>query len=315
MLRIVFVFWLVTGAVVLFVDSPFLLMLCGYAFAFSLFALSINILLGGLGEVPLGQSLFFGLGAYAAALLMLRAGWPFPLAALGAMVLAAVVSWIVGVLTLKLTGANFSIVSWGIAGVAGVAALNFDGLTGGPLGLFGFPPMKVGLFDLADPHVYLVCTALAAGVAMLVLEAVRRAPFGQAMTSVRESRHLAQAVGIDASGLRLQAFVFSAPFAALSGVLTLPYTNIVNPDIMSVVNTVDGLLMALLGGTASIFGPVGAALVFIIVPHLLHLDPNVRVIVFSAMVIGVLFFAPGGLKQIATRIAGRFMPGRAGRAP
>ncbi len=302
MIRIVLAFWVVGAVFAFAVDSAFLLSLAGYALASALFALSINVLLGGLGEVPLGQSLFYGLGAYAAALLMLRSGLSFTLAAALAMAVAAGVAGIIGIITLKLTGAYFSIVSWGLASASVVAALNLDTVTGGPLGLFGFGDMRLGPLDLTDPRMYFIATGLVLGVALLVLQAVRLSPFGRAMRSVRESRHLAQAVGIDAQRLRLKAFVMSAPFAALSGAMTVPYVNIVNPEILSIAHTVDGLLVVLLGGTSSLFGPVVAAIAFTVLPHLLSVDPNVKVLISSALVIALLYFAPGGLRELALRL-------------
>src|ERR1700712_5579478 len=128
--RVVSICWVAVLLFAFLVDSSFLLSLAGYAFAFALFALSIQLMLGGLGEVPLGQSLFYGAGAYAVAMFMLHAGLPFSVAIVLAMILAAALAWVVGLATLKLTGAYFAIVSWGIAGAAVVVALNLDRWTG-----------------------------------------------------------------------------------------------------------------------------------------------------------------------------------------
>src|ERR1700712_2371945 len=136
--RVVSICWVAVLLFAFLVDSSFLLSLAGYAFAFALFALSIQLMLGGLGEVPLGQSIFYGAGAYAVAMLMLRVGLPYALSTVLAMILAAALAWLIGMATLKLTGAYFAIVSWGISGAAVVVALNLDHWTGGPLGLFGF---------------------------------------------------------------------------------------------------------------------------------------------------------------------------------
>ncbi|MGY4512989.1 branched-chain amino acid ABC transporter permease [Bradyrhizobium sp. USDA 3650] len=107
--------------------DPFVVTLAGYTCAFALFALSINIILGGVGEVPLGQCLFFGVGAYGAAIGMGKLGLPFEVAVLIALVLSVVLAAIIGVITLRLTGAYFSIVSWGLTGVAMVAATKSRG--------------------------------------------------------------------------------------------------------------------------------------------------------------------------------------------
>jgi len=111
---------------------PVVVTLAGYTCAFALFALSINIILGGVGEVPLGQCLFFGIGSYGAAIGIGKLGLSFEVAVVAALVFAAVCAAIIGVITLRLTGAYFSIVSWGLTGVAMVAAANLDHITGDP---------------------------------------------------------------------------------------------------------------------------------------------------------------------------------------
>jgi branched-chain amino acid transport system permease protein len=286
-------------------SDPFVVTLAGYTCAFALFALSINIILGGVGEVPLGQCLFFGVGAYGVAIGIGKLGLPFEVAVPGALVVSVVVAAVIGMITLRLTGAYFSIVSWGLTGVAMVAATNLEEITGGPLGLFGFPPIEIGPFQLSDPQTYFAVTATVLLLAVLFLVALRRSPFGAAMESVRQNPHLARSVGVDVARVRLKAFMLSAPFAALAGALAVPYTQIVTPDVFSVANTVDGLLMVLLGGARLVVGPIIGAAVFTLIPQVMNLDPNVRILVFSSIIILIMMFAPGGLHQLGVALRGR----------
>lgn len=286
--------------------DPFVVTLAGYTCAFALFALSINIILGGVGEVPLGQCLFFGVGAYGAAIGMGKLGLPFEVSVLIALVLSVVLAAIIGVITLRLTGAYFSIVSWGLTGVAMVAATNLEEITGGPLGLFGFPPIEIGPLQLSDPQTYFAVTATILLLAILFLVALRRSPFGAAMDSVRQNPHLARSVGVDVARVRLKAFMLSAPFAALAGALAVPYSQIVTPEVFSVANTVDGLLMVLLGGAQLVVGPVIGAAMFTLIPQAMNLDPNIRILVFSSIIILIMMFAPGGLHQLGVALRDRF---------
>jgi branched-chain amino acid transport system permease protein len=285
--------------------DPFVVTLAGYTCAFALFALSINIILGGVGEVPLGQCLFFGVGAYGAAIGIGKLDLPFEVAVLISLILSVVLAAIIGVITLRLTGAYFSIVSWGLTGVAMVAATNLEEITGGPLGLFGFPPTKVGPLQLADPQSYFAVSATVLLVSVLFLVAIRRSPFGAAMDSVRQNPHLARSIGVDVARVRLKAFMLSAPFAALAGGLSVPYTQIVTPEVFSVANTVDGLLMVLLGGAQLVVGPVIGAAMFTLIPQVMNLDPNVRILVFSSIIILIMMFAPGGLHQLGVALRDR----------
>ncbi len=286
-------------------DSPFLLNLGGYTCSFAIFALSVNVMLGGIGEVPLGQCMFYGIGGYAPAILMTHAELPFELGVLAGMVAAAVLAVGIGWLTLRLTGAYFSIVSWGLSGVAMITALHLE-ITGGPLGLFGFSRLAVGPFDLGNPRVYFFVTAIILVLVLVVLAHVRSSRFGNALESIRQERHLAQSLGINVFRERLKALVLSAPIAALAGSLCVPYTQIVTPEVMSVLRTVDALLAALIGGTALLFGPVIGAVIFSILPQFLHLDANVKVLVFSLLIIVVMVAAPGGLHQLFKAALARF---------
>lgn len=296
----------------LLVTNAFFVTLAGYTCAFALFALSINIMLGGLGEVPLGQCVFFGIGAYGVGIGMVKFGLSFESAVLIAMVVSVAAAAMIGALTLKLTGAYFSIVSWGLSGVAMVAALNLTHITDGPLGIFGFPPITLGPILMTNPRNYFFVTAAALILVVLLLYAVRDSQFGRAIESIRLNRHLAQSVGVDVFRQRLKAFMLSAPIAALAGALCVPYTQIVTPEVFSVGNTVDALLMVLIGGTGLLVGPIVGAVIFSILPYYLDLDPNVRILVFSAAIVIIMIFAPGGLHQISKRLLARVRGG--GRA-
>ena len=288
------------------VDNTFAITLAAYVCAFSLFALSINVMLGGLGEVALGQSIFFGIGAYSVGIGMLKLGLSYELSVLLGLVMAVVLAAAIGALTLKLTGAYFSIVSWGLSGVAVVAATNLDTITGGPLGLFGFQGLAVGPFDLTQPRTYFFVTATVLLVVVLLLREIRASKFGASLESIRQNRHLAQSVGIDVFRERLKAFMLSAPLAALAGALCVPYTQIVTPETFSVANTIDALLMVLLGGSGLVVGPIIGAAVFSAIPYFLELDANVRILVFSTAIILIMIFEPGGLHRVGQRLVARW---------
>lgn len=295
------------------IEDAFLLGLAAYTCAFAIFALSVNIMLGGIGEVPLGQCVFFGIGSYAPAIAMQQGGYPFEVGILIGMTISAFLAIIIGWLTLRLTGAYFSIVSWGLSGVAMVTALNLE-VTGGPLGLFGFSRLAIGPFDLSSPKVYFIVSAIILLIVLVFLAHVRSSRFGNALESTRQSRHLAQSLGINVFRERLKALVLSAPIAALAGSLCIPYTQIVTPEVMSVIRTVDALLAALIGGTALLVGPVIGAIIFTIIPQLMHFDANVKILVFSLLIIFIIMVAPGGLHQLYKSAVARYRHSKKGRA-
>jgi len=278
-------------------QSTFWLNLAAYTCGFALFALSVNIMLGGVGEVPLGQSMFFGIGAYAPAVMINNFGLPFEFGVLVGMVIAAAAATLIGGVTLRLTGAYFAIVSWGMSGVAMVTVHNIE-FTGGALGLFGFSRLAVGPFDLSHPRTYFFVTSIILLLVLILLAHIRSSRFGHALESIRQSRHLAQSLGVNVFRERLKAFVLSAPIAALAGSLCLPFTQIVTPESMSVLRSVDALLAVLIGGTGLLYGPVIGSIIFTVVPQFLNFDANVKVLVFSLLIILIMMVAPGGLHQL-----------------
>lgn len=286
-------------------QNTFWLNLSAYTCGFALFALSVNIMLGGVGEVPLGQSMFFGIGAYAPAVMINNFGLPYEVGIVIGMMVSAAVAVLIGGVTLKLTGAYFAIVSWGMSGVAMVTVHNIE-FTGGALGLFGFSRLAIGPFDLTVPRTYFFVTAVILLLVLVMLAHVRSSRFGNALESIRQGRHLAQSLGINVFRERLKAFVLSAPIAALAGSLCLPFTQIVTPESMSVLRSVDALLAVLIGGTGLLFGPVIGSVIFTVVPQFLNFDANVKVLVFSLLIIVIMMVAPGGLHQLF-KSAGAFV--------
>src|SRR2546426_9980581 len=123
----------------LWLESPYFLHVVIMAGIFGVLALSLNLLLGYTGQLSLGHAAFFGIGAYASALLTLRLEWSFWLALPGAVALAALAGWLIGRLALKLRGAYFVLVTISFAGVVALVSVNWMELTNGPLGLPGVP--------------------------------------------------------------------------------------------------------------------------------------------------------------------------------
>jgi branched-chain amino acid transport system permease protein len=300
----------VVTAPLLLAGDPFLVGLVGFTLAFAIFAMGLHVMLGWAGEIPLGLALFYGLGAYASAMLMKDAEMPFVLATLIAMAIAAVLALGIGLVTLRLSGAYFSIVSWGLAAVAVIVATNLDDVTGGALGLFGIPLAEIGPISLVDPSNYLwVCGGLMVLV-VVVLAALRRSAFGIRVNGGRLNRHLAESVGANVYADKVQAFVLSGTLAALSGALSVTYLSIVTPGTLAVTLTVEALVMVLLGGSGFLLGPVLGALFFKLVPEWIHLDAEIRTVIFAALIILIMMTAPGGLPDVINRLRGLRPPRR-----
>jgi branched-chain amino acid transport system permease protein len=282
----------------------FLLGLLGFTLAFAIFAMGLHVMLGWAGEIPLGLALFYGVGAYATAMLMKDAGVSFALATLIAMGLAAVLALVIGLITLRLSGSYFAIVSWGLAAVAVIIATNLEDFTGGALGFFGVPLAHIGPLSLVDPPTYLWVSGGLLVLVVLVLAALRRSAFGIRVNGGRLNRHLAESVGANVYADKVRAFVLSGVLAALSGALSVTYLSIVTPGTLAVTVTVEGLVMVLLGGTGFLLGPVLGALFFKLVPEWIHLQAEIRMVIFALLIIVIMMTAPGGLPDVVKRLRG-----------
>jgi branched-chain amino acid transport system permease protein len=260
-------FWLALVAVIFALPSRAALV--NEALIFGLFALSIDLILGLAGVVTLGQAAFYGLGAYAAAIVA-NAGYDDPLLGLAAAVVPAA---LVGLVTapLLLRGADLTrlMVTMGVALMLGELANKLDWLTGGAdglnfsvaplfdrfsIGAIGEGPRNAALFSLAVLFVLFVFA-----------RRLRTSPFGLSLAAVRENRLRAGALGVSVSRRVILIYVISAAYAGLAGALIAETTQIVSLDLFAFHRSADSLLMLIIGGVGWLYGGLVGAGVFIVI--------------------------------------------------
>jgi branched-chain amino acid transport system permease protein len=222
---------------------------------FALFAVSLHFLLGPGGMVSFGHAAYFGLGAYAAALLVLRGQAPMELSLLVAPLAAAAGAALFGWFCVRLTGIYFAMLTLAFAQIVWSVAFQWDGVTGGSNGLVGIWPAP---WLASRPAYYFLALILcAAGIACLWR--IAGSPFGHALRASRDSPLRAAAIGIDVRSQQWAAFVVAGAFAGLAGALFAFSKGSISPETLSVARSVDGLVMVLLGGVQTLAGPVGGA--------------------------------------------------------
>jgi branched-chain amino acid transport system permease protein len=226
-------------------------------FVFALFAASLHFILGPGGMVSFGHAAYLGLGAYGAALLLTRAGWPME-AALAAAPLAALAgAALFGALCVRLSGVYLAMLTLALAQIVWSVAYQWDAFTGGSNGIVGVWPAP---WLASRPAFYLLALALAAG-GIWLLRRAQFAPFGYALRAARDSPVRSGAIGIDVQRIQWLAFAAAGAFAGLAGGLYAFSKGSISPDsTMSISRSVDALVMVLLGGVQTLTGPlVGAA--------------------------------------------------------
>ena len=279
------------------VANPYHLHVLIMAGIFSILALSLNLLLGYTGQLSLGHAAFFGIGAYASALLTLRLEWSFWLGVCAAALAAGIAGWAIGRLALKLRGAYFVLVTISFAGVISLVSINWMDLTNGPLGLPGVPPPELGPWTLRTKSAYWYLVLAAAALAYLVCQRLVRSRIGRALVALRENEPLAESVGIDSTRYLVLAAVVSAAMAGVAGSLYAHYTRFVSPEVFLFSYTVTMVIMVIAGGQGTLAGPVVGAVLFTALPEALReaVSWQWQMLAYGVVLVLLVFFLPRGI--------------------
>jgi branched-chain amino acid transport system permease protein len=239
-------------------SSGYALVLLTDVLVFALFAVSLHFLLGPGGMVSFGHAAYFGLGAYGAALLVLRAGLPMELALLLAPLAAAAGAALFGWFCVRLSGIYLAMLTLAFAQIVWSIAFQWDAVTGGSNGLIGIWPASW----LGSRVAYYLASLALCALAVAALWRIIASPFGHALRAARDSPLRAEAIGIDVRAQQWSAFILAGTFAGLAGALYAFSKGSISPETLSVPRSVDGLVMVLLGGIHTLTGPVWGAALF-----------------------------------------------------
>lgn len=269
---------------------------------FAVLALSLNLLLGYTGQLSLGHAAFFGIGAYATALLTVKLEWSPWIGLLAAVVLPGLAGWVIGRLALKLRGAYFVLLTISFAGCVSLVSVNWMDLTNGPLGLPGVPALEIALpglpaLSLRTKVAFYYVVLVAVVLAYLVCLALIRSRVGRALVALRENETLAASVGIDGTHYLVLAAVVSAAMAGFGGGLYAHYTRFVSPEVFLFTYTVTMVIMVVAGGKGTLAGPVVGAVLFTVLPEALRAATSWQwqMLLYGILLVAVLFFVPQGI--------------------
>ena len=264
---------------------------------FGVLASSLNLLLGYTGQLSLGHAAFFGIGAYASALLTLRWEWSFWLALPAAVLAAGIAGWAIGRLALKLRGAYFVLVTISFAGVIALISINWMDLTNGPLGLPGVPAPELGPWSLRTKSAYYYLVLAAVVLAYEVCRRLVDSRIGRAFVALRENEALAESVGVDGTRYLVLAAVVSAGLAGLAGSLYAHYTRFVSPEVFLFTYTVTMVIMVVAGGKGTLAGPLVGAVLFTVLPEALRAATSWQwqMLAYGLILVVLVFFLPRGI--------------------
>lgn len=273
-----------------------------------LFALSMDFLLGYTGMVSLGHALFFGLGAYTTVLVVLEVSRYAVVAMAIVVVLSAVTAWIVGYLSIRVSGIYFALITLGFAELFYNAVLTLE-VTGGSNGLFGATPLYgvpgfavdlsevafgVGPVRLSGELAFFYLALFLVLGCYLLFRRILKSPFGRVLQAIRENEQRVTFTGYDTRSYKRRSFVISGTIAGVSGALFGLHWGLVAPSVAHWINSGEVLIMVILGGIGTLHGAVVGAGFFIAIEELLS-----EYFEQSRMLLGILFvlfviYVPGG---------------------
>jgi branched-chain amino acid transport system permease protein len=298
-----------------FVLSTYTLIVATEVFILATFALGFNLLFGYGGLLSFGQGAYFGVGGYAAALLLSHGPRSVWLALAGGVAAAALAAALLGALAVRRDRIYFSILTLGLGMMVHAILFGWREVTGGSDGLTGFPVPRVDLgvadVPLAHPrNMYLLCLAALAVVA-LVVRRVIASPFGLLLRATRENRDRIPFVGGSVPLVRLAAFVLSGAIAGLAGVLFTLFNRIAQPDMAHWSFSARPVLMTILGGSGTFLGPVVGAAAFLGLEQLVTRFTQYWQFVLGLVLVPTVLFFPRGLVGTIEGLLSRRGPGRA----
>ena len=273
----------------------------------------LNVLTGYAGQPSLGHGALLAIGAYTAAIAMVDHRWSFWPSALLGMALTAGVGALMALPAFRVSTWYFALITLGFAEVVSGMLIEWRGLTHSFNGIVGIPKPSIAGHAMGSAELFWLVAALNVGGFAIVANLVQ-SRFGRALMAVRDNDAAATASGVSLIRAKLFAFVLSAAITGLAGALYAVQKTVITPDDFTAEFSIFFLVVVVLGGAGSLWGPVLGTLVFFYVPELLDSLRTWRLLIYGVILLMLMWFAPHGLAGAIGAIARRFR-GRLGLAP
>lgn len=297
------------------VDHPYVLHMLVLMCIYAIPAVGLNLMLGYSGLVSLGHMGFAGLGAYTAAVLMVDARWSF-WTALGAATLASgVAGALIGLICFRFRGHFFMIVTLAFGLLLHAVMNNWDEVTRGAAGFAGIPrprPVQWGEEMVSFgplPNFYYLALLLTV-VVFFVQYLVVRSDLGRILSAIRQDERLARSRGVNVLMYKTVVFSLGTALAGVGGVLHVSFLRVAAPASFSMLESINTVLIVIVGGAGSLMGPALGALVYVALPEGLRLANEWRLVIFGGLLVLITLFAPTGLAGLIKAALTRLQAGR-----
>ena len=274
-----------------------------------LFAVSFNMIFGYMGQLSFGHAAYFGVGAYATGLLLVKTSVPLPAALAVSMVTAGFFALVIGYFCVRLTGIYFAILTMAFGQMLYYIIFQWYSFTGGDDGLQGIVPPEW----LMSAWAYYYFTLFIVSAALIVMWFVSESPFGYTMRSIRENADRTRFIGINVRRYMLINFVVAGMFAGLAGGLLGPFNRSIAPDLCNWHQSGVPVFMTVIGGPLGFFGPLIGSVIYTFLFAFVTGFTEYWPLTIGLVIVFVVLFMPGGVLGLAqskfkTSGAGDLMP-------
>jgi branched-chain amino acid transport system permease protein len=285
-----------------YVQSSYVLRIANLAAIWAIMVLGLHFILGMTGQISIGHGAFFGIGAYTSALLTVDFGLSFWLAMPLSALMASLFGVCLGFPAIKIRTHYLALVTIGFQEIFRLVMMNWTSFTHGATGISRIaPPSFFGLSLSNDVRYYYLVLPL---LALAVWSAARisGSSVGRAMRAVKEREVAAQTLGINVRSMKVMAFTLGAAYAGLGGSLYAHLVTYINPDSFTIGESINALIMLLIGGVGSVAGAVIGSVVITLLPEALRFVKGYHMLIFSVALVALMIFMPRGIIGIWYRV-------------
>jgi len=275
------------------------------AILFSIYAIlgiSLNLVVGYTGLLSITHAAFYGIGAYATAILLTQAGIGFFLSVVFGVIIAAIIGFLIGMVLSRFDGDYYALGSFGFCVIVFSVFLNWQGLTRGPLGIPGISKPELFGIDFSSNFAFLILALLFLILIYFISKFIVNSSFGRVLKAIREDEKAIQVFGYNTLYFKLAIFVISAGMAAVAGSLFASYLTFIDPSSFNLMESIFILAIIILGGLSSNKGAVLGALFLILLPEALRfvgfpssIAAQMRQVVYGLILILLMLYRPQGL--------------------
>jgi len=275
----------------------------------AILAVTLNFVLGYAGIFSMAHAVFFGVGAYTATWVAIKLGGGLLLATGAGMAVAALISLALALPALRVRGEYFVAASLGLQMLAITVFSEWKAFTGGIGGITNIPPASLFGFQFTTPAQYLVLTLACLAAVVAIVRALVRGSFGRSLKAIRDNETAASTYGKNVAVIKTIAVAVSSSLAAVAGALYAFYMSFVNVESFVLDTSVLLIAMVVIGGVATLTGPIIGTLLILLLPAALSYLPglpsteigSIQQIVYGAAMVLLMIFRPGGVWSLRRR--------------